>query len=574
MLNDVPNDKKRFVMFATRPGRILADVLACLIIAVTLAMAVKTTNDLTWPPRWDFYRDLGTMQAVLDGRSQDDPIFLGEHSWYNPLIPSLLALASKWSSLPLPAFVVRVGPFINLLVPIGFYLFCRRLLKPWPALAALTIFLFWVPPHLPPNSSGLYSPWAWPRNVAQGLYFCGALTLYEACRRRSMAWDIASGVLIGLVFLAHTAPALMLASAAAILTALAAARATSWDEAARYVGRLAIVGLVALLTAAPYLVPIFLRYRFQVLNPEPMMSAGPSMLAMGLSLLSVRSALALLGAGTLVRRYRQGPSLPSIESVVLMALAGACIAWFALSGTQHLLFRLGIKTVQVVPEFHFHMYLKTFEAAMAGLGLVTAVDWCLGKLRGAFGALVRADGQRWRLAAYTAACALVMLGNARGYLNSPDLKLFREESLARDRKVHLTHFYVWALEHTTPDSVFLADNWYALFVVSPTARKVVSTYPFYANPYVALEPRDRLRADLYEALNSRAFDRFLERAHEARVTFVIAASDAEGCCRVLSPLPDEAFRVVFDDGPLRVYEVRAGADGLSPRREARPRTGP
>ena len=140
-------------------------------------MAVRTTSDLTWPPRWDFFRELGSIQAVLDGHSGDDPFFRGEARWYNPLVPTLAATLSRWFSVPLPTFLVRAGPYLNLFVPVGFYLLFRRLLTPWPAVLGLAIFLFWPAAYLPIGTAGVYSPWAWPRNIAQGFYFLGALAL-------------------------------------------------------------------------------------------------------------------------------------------------------------------------------------------------------------------------------------------------------------------------------------------------------------------------------------------------------------------------------------------------------------
>ena len=79
-------------------------------------------------------------------------------------------------------------PVLNLLVPAGFYLLARRLLGRWPALAALSIFLSGRRPACPENTAGVYSPWAWPRNVAQGLYFLGALALHRTTRDDRVRW--------------------------------------------------------------------------------------------------------------------------------------------------------------------------------------------------------------------------------------------------------------------------------------------------------------------------------------------------------------------------------------------------
>ena len=61
--------------------------------------------------------------------------------------------------------------------------------------------------------------------------------------------------------------------------------------------------------------------------------------------------------------------------MVLVSLWVACLVWLGLGVGYQILKGLGVELLQVVPEYHFHLYFKSFEAAFAGLGVASLVEW-------------------------------------------------------------------------------------------------------------------------------------------------------------------------------------------------------
>jgi hypothetical protein len=535
---------------STLPRDRRADWLATVLIAAAFALALQATAGLTWPPRWDFYRELGSIQAVLDGRAGADPLYLGERRWYNPLIPQLMAWGSAVTRVQPPEFIVRSGPLLNLLGPIGFYLLGRRLVGRWPAVLGLTVYLFWPAPYLPENSAGTYSGWAWPRNVAQGPCFLAALALVAQASRDTVARATLTGVLIGVTFLTHTAPALML-GLAAVFVSVARAWRGGGGARLRPIVTLAVAGGAALIVSAPYWWPLLDAYQMRVQNRSPMNAVGLSVRAMAASLLSVRFSLAAIGAwawwtGRLTPD-KPGPSERLAGAMLLLA----CLCWLGWGVVYQLVLRLtGVELLQVVPEYHFHLYLKAFEALLAGAGALFLAQRAASRLairRGTAGV------------AATTVLAVVLV-NVPSFRASAEQALFREESIARMAEGDRIAFHAWALAHTRPEDVFLTDDRSGLFVVSPTGRKVVAIYAFYSNPYVRLEPRVALRDRLFEALESGDYDEFARLARAAGVTHVLLRPGPDS---VASPLPVDRFPLLFAQGDIRVHGVPAGRQGSS-----------
>src|SRR5580692_9554213 len=107
---------------------VLPTLLGAALIALAFILAVRATVGLEWPCEDDFFRDMGGAQAILDGYAGSDPAYLGEVAWFNPLQPTLFALLTLVTGLPLHVAYARLGPFVNLLGPIGFFLLARQLM--------------------------------------------------------------------------------------------------------------------------------------------------------------------------------------------------------------------------------------------------------------------------------------------------------------------------------------------------------------------------------------------------------------------------------------------------------------
>jgi len=192
------------------------DKVSLLWVAILLLLCVvhglQTVSGLTYPPDVDSLRDMGSMQAILDGDLFGDTAYAGEIRWYPPLLPIVAAGAARLFGITdLPALWVQAGPWINLLVPATFFLAALQLLGSTASgAAALTVFVLFDGVVSRPWVTGGYTPWPFIPNISETLFF---LTLCLILRRQdSRRWLDAAfvGAAIGVTFLAHPVPAVIL----------------------------------------------------------------------------------------------------------------------------------------------------------------------------------------------------------------------------------------------------------------------------------------------------------------------------------------------------------------------------
>ena len=234
------------------------DLLALVLILAALAVALTKTAGLTAPyDTWDHFRDIALAQTVRDGAPLSDQYYRDEWLWYNPLLPWTLALGSAMTNTTVEVFHVRAGPWLNLLGPLAFYFLGVRWIGRTAAFMALAVYLFFGIGNGPGWAYATYSPWLYSNDFAEGIFFAAALALQLASDRPTMARAVCAGALIGLTFLAHTAPALILVAMAC------AAFARRWPM-------LLTMGAVAFVVASPFLYSIGLQYHFRVINTTPL----------------------------------------------------------------------------------------------------------------------------------------------------------------------------------------------------------------------------------------------------------------------------------------------------------------
>jgi hypothetical protein len=89
----------------------LCHLAAAVMCAGVLIQAVRTTADLAWPPDTDHYRDLAQSQTMRDGALLQDPFYRGESTWYNPLLPGLVAAVSYLTGQPVHVSAARAGAY-------------------------------------------------------------------------------------------------------------------------------------------------------------------------------------------------------------------------------------------------------------------------------------------------------------------------------------------------------------------------------------------------------------------------------------------------------------------------------
>jgi hypothetical protein len=495
------------------PG-LLAPLL--LLLAPALYQGIRTTESLSWPPDVDLYRDIAQAQTMADGHLLADPFYRGETIWYNPLVPFLVAQASRLTGLPVHTAYTRAGAYLNLLAPIAFFLLVGALFGRLAAAVATLDFLFLRDPGDPAWLSPSYSPWLYSPGFVQGLFFLGILA-YRAARASGAGRGyVLAGALLGLTFLGHTAPALVLGAVILWCWVLPAKEGGEKRLGAMGRGHALLLG-TALIVATPFLWSILFHYHLHVLNPTPLAWLWPPLAEQGAAgVLDLGSwpeaAAALVGVVWLVARGdRPGES----RLIVAWAVVASALFLYTLAGSS--LLRAGF-AVPMVPPHHFLFSLKALESVLVGYGLSTLLVAAgrhldVTALRGGKGEvallLSLALGVGIAYPGYLGREAYVM---ARRQAEKDDAKITREE--ARD----------WIRAHTGPDDVFLAADDIALIVVGAAGRKSVALDPYFSNPYVDWKHRRDARNAMVAALESGGEGPFAALARDFGVTLVIRKS--------------------------------------------------
>ena len=499
------------------------DVLALALILAALAVALTKTSGLTEPhDHWDHFRDIAQAQTVRDGAPLSDQYYRDEWVWYNPLLPWTLALGSAITGTSVEVFHVRSGPWLNLLGPLAFYLLGVRWIGRTAAFIALAVYLFFAIGDGPGWAYATYSPWLYSNDFAEGIFFTAALALQAAADRPTLTRAGAAGALIGLTFLAHTAPALILAIMAC------AAFARHWRT-------LLTTGAAAFVVASPFLYSIGLQYHFHVVNTTP---------------------LSWMWEGVLTSQ-----TVPQFlkDNAVLIALAafGAVITtsrlllvWVAASAA--LLLYAVWSTTSVLPAFHFWKWATAAMAFLAG----TTLAWLCSARPVRPWAAVRESHPppRANLIAISLTVAAVVW-HWPVYVNRGDFSPGRTQ---RNRShVEAAEFL---RETTSPNDVVLGNFDAVRTIIGPAGRKTVTPSPSLANPYVLYSPRARARRGMLEAIEAGDVRTYNEHARQYNVTAVVSLGP-DACAAAFRMLPPQArFGDVCISGSVRSRNPDRGTD--------------
>ena len=464
-------------------------------------MALTKTSGLTAPPdQWDHFRDIAQAQTVRDGAPLSDQYYRDEWVWYNPLLPWALALGSAITGTSVEVFHVRSGPWLNLLGPLAFYLLGVRWIGRTAAFIALAVYLFFATGDGPGWAYATYSPWLYSNNFAAGIFFTAALALQAASDRPTLTRAGAAGALVGLTFLAHTAPALILAIMAC------AAFARRWPI-------LLTTGAAAFVVASPFLYSIGLQYHFRVVHTEP--------------LSWVWNALTL-------------DTLPQFlkDNAVLIALAafGAVITtvpfllvWVA-GATALLLYAISPLT-PLIPAFHFW---KWATAAMAFLAGTTLAWLCSARPVRPWVAVRESQppSPRANLIAISLTVAAVVW-HWPVYLDRGDLSGQTQRNRSHVEAAEFLR------ETTSANDVVLGNAGAVRTIIGPAGRKTVTPHPYLANPYVLYSPRARARRGMLAAIEAGDVRTYNDLARQYNVTAVVSLG-LDACAAAFRMLPPRA----------------------------------
>jgi hypothetical protein len=532
-------------------------VVACC--GLALAHGVKASSDLLWPWDWDLYRNVGQAQAMVDGHWFADPIYAGAYAWCNPLGPALVACLSRLAGCEIPLLYARAGAYLNILGPLLFVFLVKQLTDRWTAIAALLALLMIVSRDYHLLAGATYSPWLFSSVFAQAGFY-GTLLLYiRAVRTEKRRTFLGTGVLWGLTFLCHTAPAVVLGL---IMFAHALVRSfTPSAEGRRTQAWLRFGGMafVAFVVGLPFTWPILVRYHLKIVNPGPILwtygvldlDHHRILLRMLLKRHVLLSALGLLAFCRLRQPKPLGRAL-----VLLWLLSSAGMLGFDYLGQW--LAKYGVEILRPVPSCHFLFYLKAVEAVLFGRGLMAVCSAILAGVTYMAG-LVKRPGGRQRAPGWVnrvirgAAVTGIFLVAYPGYGTQADFVDRRRESLQTDPCRIAA--YSWICSNTRPDNVFLTAGYEMdICVVYPAARKLVATSRPFSNPYLDWQTRDRDSRLMLEHLRGGQYAAFLALASQYGVGYFLTSLVSDRS--LISPATTPFLRESFVSGDITIYEVR------------------
>ena len=542
------------------PEPYLLDLFVALMCLTAFVKGLATVWDLSWPCDVDLYRDIGFAQSIRDGYFLSDPLYLGEKIWYNPLVPGLIALGSAVTGVPVHLVATKLGPFINLLSPVGFYVMAVCIFGRRTAVVSTMAYLFINLGALPSWASATYSPWLFPSNFVQGLFYLGLAAYWRSLKVDSMRWTVAAGVLLGLTFLGHTAPALILGSIMFLVTLQVLLR--TWDEGPlcaerhRALLKLAAALGAALLVSLPYAWSILFHYGLVVINEEPSswlwgkiaVFGADEFAAQNLSLLSLLPTLGLLWVIKTKNR-------PVERRLLLMWLVLAGLLFFYTYVWQ-LLKVVGVQVPRIVPGHHFLIYVKALEVLLFGHGLVLLIRYLVQLTRYLVKPVDRLltsqQGRERRVRGALLGLAVVVgLGASYPmYLHREDfqIELYKAKRLAPGPGATLT--YNWIQEQTQPTDVFLASDHHTLHLLSSAGRKVVSTIAYFSNPFCDWKTRSKDRHLMFSSVENGDLKTFQMLAAKYAVRYVLVDPS-----QAVNPAMHAVLRRAFNGGGVIIYKV-------------------
>ena len=512
----------------TNRERVGCDLAFFVLTAIALIHGVKTTAGVVWPYDLDQFRDIGMAQAILDHRYGTDHLYLGETIWYNPLVSAIVAAISAVSRIAPPIVVTQAGAYLNLFAPIAFYVLVTYLFDRLVALAAVAAFLFAPIGDAPSWAAATYSPWMFSQNLAQGFFYLTLVAYGRAIGSNQWRWHLIVGILLGITFLGHTAPAVILGTI--ILIGLMMNPLTRGPLQVRPGLATKFLPLLLILTFAfiislPFTVSILFHYHLKIVNPVPGNWIYGPLAIERLSnflrgYLSWFGAIAAIGLVVLIRTRIARP-----EKIALLTWLVICCTALAVNEAQqitspklHLMF---------VPAHHFLFYLRAIENILFGVGLVWG---CRFLARGLASLSRKEEDQRdhFRRPVETTLVALAVVVFLvlvyPNYRTRFDFTNARSQAVSfAERKAYLDA-YRWILSNTKPVDVFLSLNGdLDLSIVGPADRKVVVTsQPEFSNPYVDWKSRSNTASQIVDKLTSAPSDALAALATNG-VNYIITA---------------------------------------------------
>ncbi len=454
----------------------------------------RTTKNLDWAADSDFDRDISFVQGSLSGHYGHDPSYKGEWLWYNPLLFSVETVISKWTSLPAHVVATRAGVFLNVLGGIFFLITVSELFGLEIGLGALLCFLFLVSGNIPGWGAATLSPWLYPVCFSQFLFYTNILLCYLAFSTERLGWFACLGLSLGISFLSHTAPTILI-----ILILITVQLPRIWkaafnDRGADRVKLYLVQGLSCflffVLAAMPLLYYLVGKYHLHMVNRATFeYTEGIFIVSHFKAMLKANFSVALVVAALGLIWFHLNSEKGLIRKIIYGWLGWTLLMYFYSTAVSVFDNKWHIHLPGTVPSFHYFFYLKALESVFFGMGIYGIFNWVWINL---FRRKLRSYNN-YRLIAYS----LVVLACAGLYFpvysKRADFTMMRDQALAKAGQLNKMEVYNFLMNHSLEEDVVLCDKDPSLFPVMTTGRKMVSTAFTFSNPFVDFDRRENDR---------------------------------------------------------------------------------
>jgi hypothetical protein len=482
--------KREKIAFIAACGVML--VLACI-------QCYAAAKDIHWFFDPDYYRDMSCVQQNLHGDFGKDPSYLGAWLWYNPLLTGIETIIVRITGLPLNLTFAKAGVWLNLVSPITFTLMLATLFDWRIAAAGLLSFLFLASGNHYTYVAATYSPWLYPGTFTQAIFYLNVIFCYKAFTTQRYFWFLALGAMLGVSFLGHTAPTVLIILIMAILqirNLIKSLREKDYPASKRY----ALQGLAAFLLFILFSLPLtyFIvgKYELKFINRIPFEYVDELLIFRNLPALlrmnfSVALVISVVGMVWFYRNNRQ-----PVTRKIFLAWPILAILLFVYSTAVSSLDRnYNIHLPGTVPAFHYFFYLKAAQSVFFGFGLVYLLEFLIGYLKA-----LRPEPIRSRI--ILLAILLYAIIYYPSYRNRQDFVFFRTQNLLQEKATDKIATYNYILNNIPQDKVVLCEDSTSIFPVMATARKMVSNGITFSNPYLDFMQRENARLNMLSYLKT------------------------------------------------------------------------
>jgi hypothetical protein len=529
----------------------IAFIVACvLMLGLACFQCYSAAKDIHWFLDPDYYRDMACVQQNLSGNFGKDPSYLGAWLWYNPLLTGIETLVVKVSGLPLNLAFAKMGVWLNLLAPVTFTLMLATLFDWRVAAAGLLSFLFLASGNHYTFDAATYSPWLYPGSFTQAIFYLNVIFCYKAFTTQRISWFLILGAMLGISFLGHTAPTVLIILIMVILQTgnlVKSLREKDYTATKRYVLQGLGASLLFILFSLPLTYFIVGKYHLKFINRIPFEFVEELFIFRNLPTLfrmnfSVALVVSLVGLVWFYRNSRQ----PVLRNIFLAWPLLAVILFVYSTAVSSLDRNYNIHLPGTVPAFHYFFYLKAAQSVFYGFGLVFLLNLLFGRIKA-----LHSEPTRSRMISLAILlCAIIYYPF---YRNRQDFVFFRTQNLLEDRETDKIATYDYILNNVPQEQVILCEENTSIFPVLATARKMVSNGITYSNPYLDFWQRENARNSMLSLLKTGQPVSAKKLFDDYEVSFVLLSN---ANFREPASLPGFDSRLIYKNGSYSLYCIK------------------